>query len=384
MKQILTAFFTLLISLHCFSQPTSEVTILIIACKTGVLIVDGNEIGPVEADDAKKQTLSYGEHYLQLKTATGKHNLTIDVDKDTKGIIKLGCDIENKTEPIRVIDKEVALSGALGTDVEKNVIGFDKDDEVIISVSLLNKKGLFTVSLFEYSTGREIYKKERAISIENDKITIPTKGIYYFLVYQEGLFSKSAKLTVDRKPSKSGKPNFNTAVKIVYDTTFTEVLNTVTRVYSTTNLDHSSRTSIKINLPQNTTYWAYWIGVGQESQTKFKSFAGSLSGVGTLLSTNPLVHFGLKLIPALPMLNTTSTISYKFTDSKNAQLFKTGMNYNYYTFKHADNISTDYSLIKQNFQDLVLNMKNSSALDGQDVEIKVVAFTVKPKWVLQE
>lgn len=315
---------------------------------------------------------------------TGKYNFTINVDESTKGIIKLGCDVESKIEKIRVLDKEVALSGALGNDLEKNVIGFDKDDEVTINASLLNKKGLFTVSLFEYSTGREIYKKERIISIVNDKITIPTKGVYYFLVYQEGLFSKSAKLTVDRNPSKNGNPNFNTAVKIVYDTTFTEVLNTVTRVYSTTNLEHSSRTVIKINLPSNTTYWAYWIGVGQESRTKYKTFAGTLSGVGTLLSANPLVLFGLKLIPALPMLNTPSTITYKFTDTKNAQLFINGLAYSTYNFKYADNVSTDYSLIEQNVQDLVLTMKNSSTIDGQDVDIKVVAFIVNAKWVLHE
>lgn len=40
-----------------------------------------------------------------------------------------------------MLDKEVALSGALGNDLEKNVIGFDKDDEVTINASLLNKKG---------------------------------------------------------------------------------------------------------------------------------------------------------------------------------------------------------------------------------------------------
>ena len=174
MKQVISAILYLLISFNCFCQSNPEATILIVACKSGILVVDGNEIGSVEADDAKKLTLSYGEHYLQLKNTTGKYNFTINVDESTKGIIKLGCDVESKIEKIRVLDKEVALSGALGNDLEKNVIGFDKDDEVTINASLLNKKGLFTVSLFEYSTGREIYKKERIISIVNDKITIPT------------------------------------------------------------------------------------------------------------------------------------------------------------------------------------------------------------------
>jgi len=385
MKKGIVILSSFLMGLNLYSQTNAEASIIIVSCKSGTLLIDGNVIGQIEADDANKQTLSYGEHYLQLKTATEKINLTINVDKNTKGITKIGCsENELKSQGVRIIDKEVSLSGALGSDLEKNVVGLDKDDEIVLSCSVLNKKGKITISLTEYNSGREIYKKEGINEIENEKIKIPTKGVYYFLLYTEALFGKNAKLIVDRIPSPNSSPSFSTTVKTIFDTTFVEVLNTVTRVYSTTNFDHPSRTTIKINLPANTTYWAYWIGVGQEAQAKMKNFTSSLSSVGKLLSTNPLIQFGMRIIPSLPMLNSTSTISYRFTDTKNGQLFANGLTYSYYTFKHAQNISTDYSLVKENFSDLVLGMNNESTLTGQDVDVRVVAFTVTPKWILQE
>jgi hypothetical protein len=115
-----------------------------------------------------------------------------------------------------------------------------------------------------------------------------------------------------------------------------------------------------------------------------KSFASTLSSAGPLLSTNPLVLFGMKLIPSLPMLNSTSTVNYQFMDTRNSQAFVNGLAYSFYTFKHAKNISTDYSLINGKLPDLVLSMENESTFTGQDVEVRVVAFIITSKYVLDE
>jgi hypothetical protein len=383
-KCITLLSFSLLLLSQTFAQSAIETSVVIVACKSGTLIVDGTTVGPVEADDATKQSLSFGEHYLQLKTPTEKYNLTITVDQNTKDVIKLGCTTEKKVQGNRLIDKEVSLSGALGTDPENNVMGLDIDDEIILNCSVLNKKGNATIFLKEYNTDREIYRKERFTSLTDEKIKIPSKGVYYFTLYTDALFGKTAKLTIDRIPSKNSSPNFKTSVKRVYDTTSVEALNTVVRVYSATNFDHPNKTTISINLPKNTSYWTYWVGVGQEAQDKMKSFVSTLSQAGRLFSTNPLVLFGMKLIPALPMLNAPSTVNYRFTDTRNGQLFTNGQAYTYYTFKHADNITTDYSLIKGNFSDLVLALNNESTMTGQNVEIRVVAFVVTSKLVLEE
>lgn len=379
--------FSALCIIYVFSlqaQVSSEISVTIVSCKTGTLLIDGESIGQIEANDAVKKNLSVGEHYIQVKSATEKINLSIKVDQNTKEIIKIGCDPELTNTFIRVIDKEVNLSGTLGSDVEQNIIAFDTDDEIIVNCAVLNRKGNATIFLKDYNTGREIYRKEKFTEVKGDKIKIPMKGIYYFTLFTDALFGKFAKITIDRIPSKRSSPSFKTAVKVKTDTTSVEVLNTNTRVYSTTNLNHSNRTAIKINLPPKTTYWTYWIGVGQEAHQEMKDFVSNLSSAGSLFSTNPLVLFGMKLIPSLPMLNSTSTVSYQFTDSQNSQAFLNNLAYSYYTFKHAKNISTDYSLIRVVYPDIVLNMRNESTLDGQDVNVRVVAFVIKTKYVLEE
>lgn len=381
--KLLTIFLSSLLSMNTIGQTNVEPSLLIVACKSGTLIIDGLVVGSVEADDASKHTLSMGEHYIQLKTTAEKFNLTLNVDQNTKGIIKIGCNEEVKVQGKRLVDKEVSLEGALGTAMEENVIGLDKGDEIILNCSILNKKGTATIFLKDHTNNREIFRKENFTGIINEKIKIHSKGIYYFSLYTDALFGKNAKITIDRVPSATSNVNFNSNVKTVFDTSNIEVLRTVTRVYSSTN-EHGNRTAVKINLPQNTTYWTYWIGVGQESQEKMKSFTSNLSQAGSLFSANPLVMFGMRLIPSLPMLNATSTVNYQFVDSRNANAFINNQQYSYYTFKHAKNISTDYSIINQSISDIVLAMENPSTFTGQDVEIRVVAFIVKPRLILEE
>src|SRR5689334_2235976 len=74
------------------SQTAAEANVIIVSCKTGTLMVDGSVIGQVEKEDATRQNLSYGEHYIQIKSENEKSNLTVNIDQNTKGIIKIGCE----------------------------------------------------------------------------------------------------------------------------------------------------------------------------------------------------------------------------------------------------------------------------------------------------
>jgi hypothetical protein len=383
MKRIFCLLALLSFTTHLYSQ--SQKDIIIVACAKGSLIIDGTTVATVDAEDASRQTLSYGEHYIQLKNDKEKYSLTVTIDDNTKGVLKIGCKTEAPANSKRIIDKEVSLSGALGSTVEENVFALDFEDEIVINCDILNKKGNATLFIRDYETGREIYRKDRFELITNEKLKIPSKGIYYFSLFTEALFGKTAKITIDRIPSPNSKPEFKTSVIVKRDTASTEVLNTTTRVFSSTNLNHSNRTTIKINLPTNTTYWTYWIGVGEEAKEKMDNFTATLiGGAARLLSANPLVLFGMKVIPALPSLNVPSTINYKFVSSKDAQLFLQNQPYSYYTFKFADNIATDYAIIKSNAPDLVLAMNNTSAMDGHNVNVRVVAFSVTSKYVMME
>jgi hypothetical protein len=383
MKSILLVL-TVFIANQLQGQTSNQISVIIVACKSGALIIDGTPMGNVEADDVTKHSLSIGEHYIQIKTAAEKISQTINVDQNTKGIFKIGCAVQTKVEGTRLIDKEVELTGILTNNPDQNVYGFDTDDIVNVNCLILNKKGTATISLIDYNTGKPIYSKANFSSLENEKIKIPVKGIYYFSLYTDALFGKKAKLTIDRIPSAAGNLNFKTTVKRVYDTTNEEVLKTNTRIFSTTNLAHNNRTAVSINLPKGTTYWVYWIGVGQESQKSMKEFVSTITQTVGSLYSDPLVSFGMKIIPSLPMLNTPETVNYFFMDSKNAQAFANKQAYSYYKFKHASNITTDFSKIDGSATDLVLSLENLNTTTGHDVEIRVVAFKVLSRLVLDE
>ena len=299
MKRISTLLILFFITNLVYSQTQKEV--IIVTCAKGTLIIDGTTVATVDADDASKQTLSYGEHYIQLKNDNEKFSLTVVIDESTKGILKIGCKTDVPTNAKRIIDKEVSLTGALGTTVEQNVFALDFEDEILINCDILNKKGNATLSIVEYETGREIYRKDRFELIANEKVKVPARGIYYFSLFTEALFGKTAKITIDRIASPNSKTFFKTSVLVKTDTVSTEILNTTTRVFSSTNIDHSNRTTLRITLPQNTTYWTYWIGVGQEAKDKMDNFTSTLSkGAIKYLSPNPLVLFGMNLISSLP------------------------------------------------------------------------------------
>ena len=377
----LVLFSCLLIGSGIFAQPDATSKVVIVPCQSGDLFIDGNLIGPVLADDASQQTLAAGQHYLQLKSGTQKFNVTVTAG--SAEIIKLGCsDEKSATHTTLLVDKQLNLSGALGAEVEQDAVALDKGDEVQISCAVLNKKGTATLWINSYPSGTEIFRKEQFNSLQ-ENVVIAAKGIYVLRVTTNAFFGKDIKLTVTRKPAPKSNPQFNTAVKIVQDTLATEVLNTTARVYSTTN-GNGNKTPIKINLPANTTYWTYWLGVGQESREKMKSFIAGLAGPAKLLSLNPLVLFGLNIIPQLPIMNATSTVNYCFMDDSNAILYQGNQQSHYFTFKYANNVSADYGLIKTVPASVVLMLTNNSSFTGQDTEVRVVAFSVQQKWVMQE
>ena len=187
----------------------------------------------------------------------------------------------------------------------------DYNDELLINSAILNKKGNATIFITSYETGSEIYRKKSFNSIVDEKIKMPKKGIYCVNLYTDALFGKSARLSIHRIPALTSSDSFRTTTRRVYDTRHTEVLNITVRVYSIGNLDHTNTTAVKLNLPANTAYWVYWIGVGQASREKMKSYISTVSETGKYFTSNPLILFGLKLIPSLTILihNRLSTIN---------------------------------------------------------------------------
>lgn len=383
MKNILLLFTAVLLAANVSAQ--SDTTILFVPCKTGILVIDGIEKGTIEADDVHREQISTGEHYIQLKTVTKKYNTTIKLPGMPSGIVKIGCEELGPTATrIKLLDKKLTLVGIMNQTLEKNTIGLDAGDELIINCHLTNNKGTANISITRQETGVEIYKKDAFPALDDEHVRIPQKGIYVVTLSTNALLAREAQIVLERQPASSSDPNFKTTVNWVLDTSFVELQTTHTRVYSTTNV-RSPRTVVSVPLPPNTAYWTYWIGVDQAATQQLQDFANTLSSVGKIVSNNPLVQLGFGLIKEIPMFkNMTSTVSYHFADGLNAQLFTAGRAYRPYAFKNADNVSSDYALLRNTPTEVSFCFENQSMSMGHEVEIRVVAFIVKRKLAIEK
>ncbi len=384
-------FATLLISgafsVTSYSQYNLEKELLIIPCKTGTLFIDGVEAGRIEADDAFRKKLSYGEHYLQLKTGAEKVNQTVIIDSLSKGIIRIGCEAAVSSgqapNPKRLFEKQINLTGLIATETDENIFALDTGDEIILNCDVLNKKGSVNITIQEYEKKVVIYQKERVSLVTGDRIRVPAKGVYQLTLQTQALLGKDVQVSIDRIPGINSSTDFNTVVKIVYDTIQTPFLTTRGRVYSTTN-GKSSKVVVPVQLPPNTSYWVYWIGLGEQSANELKSMTANLAKISQVIYPDPLVYYGLKLITALPVLNTPSTITYFFADNRNADAFiRSQPSVRFGDLPMGNNISNAYSIINKNKSDLALILFNESSFTGVDFEVRAVAFMVKPRYVVQ-
>ncbi len=278
MKKLSLLFTAVLLAMSVSAQ--SDTTILFVPCKTGTLLIDGIEKGTIDADDVHREKLSAGEHYIQLKTATKKYNTTIKLPGIPSGIVKIGCEESGPAAArIKILDKKLTLVGIVNQTLEKNTIGLDAGDELIINCHLTNNKGTANISITRQETGVEIYKKDAFPALDDERLRIPQKGIYVVTLSSNALLGREAQIVLERQPASSSDPNFKTTVNWVMDTSFVELQTTHTRVYSTTN-GRTPRTVVSVPLPPNTTYWTYWIGVDQTATQQLQDFANTLSSAG--------------------------------------------------------------------------------------------------------
>jgi len=282
----------------------------------------------------------------------------------------------NSMQAIHLIDKQLSLSGMFNDESTQSFIGLETGDKIIVNCFRLSRKGSASISIKEMSQGNEIFKRDGFDTIRDESIRIPGKGIYIVSLKTGSLLGKDVKLTVDRVPG--GEPAAKAAPGHSSDTSSVVVLNTTTKLYSKNSSQTNTNAALSINLPPNTLYWVYWIGTGKEALDKMKSFTASCSTIGALYPSDPLVLYGKKFISALPMASTSAKVSYHFMDTKNTASFKSKQQYSSYMFKSAEKITTEYSMLPNHQADLNVGISNESN-STQDVQVIVVAFTVKPK-----
>ncbi|WP_212003083.1 hypothetical protein [Chitinophaga sp. HK235] len=379
MKHLYLLVFLFFIAISGRAQSVGYV--IISASYSCSIEIDGEQKELLELNHPKKYTLVPGDHIIQV-TANGKaRTKTIAVVEGKSQVVRFD---ENETASsdagadtvrrIIICDRDLSLAGELEDNrPEYTTYCLDANDQVELEFSLYNKKGSLNFSLIDYKSNQVLFSQS---DFKDCKRTIPIskRGIYIFRLTANNLFNRSAHLRITRIPGSQSPRLFSATPRLVRDTTYSMVMNTKIRVYSTTNLDHSNKTIVPISLPNDTRYWTFWLGVDQQSNDQWINFTkAAAANIGDI---NPLFAFGLNMLSELPMLRSTATVNYSFTDNANKNVFSAGGVYNHYTFRYGNNICTDYAIVRSVPRELNLCLSNESTLNGHDVYIKVAAFKV--------
>lgn len=391
MKSKLICAIGLLMALS--SQAQQKTSVLVISNKEGKLVVDGTEFSMIKSSETTRLTLEDGDHIIQVKTGDDIQTKTINCSDGKQKVINFefsavvaGSVSGGESGFSTVADIQLDLPGTLSeAKTVQKAYSFDEGDEVSFDFDILNKNGTVNIALLSYPDKGMIYSKDKVERVNGEKIRIPKRGVYVFLFSTNHIVNRSAHFVVNRKAGPNSARNFKTNVRVIYDTTHQFVTDQQIVVHSTGN-SAGNRTVVTIILPSKTTYWVYWIGVGQESKQNMKKFATGLSEVvSKLAGGDPIVAFGMKLLPELPVFNSTSTVNYRFTDNVNATNFRNGIpNFGCYNFRNGDNVTTDYTLVTTVNREMNLCLWNNNPLWGRDVFVKVEAFIVTPHWVTEE
>lgn len=387
MKIKLIALLLVLFTTYVFAQQTTPV--LIISEKLCIIYVDGVEKGNVEANKPLLLNLNLGEHYFQAKRDGEVFTQILKCEDNKQKVIevKLGTQqstnaiapissIKNNTSSLVVImDNDVKLPGLIQQNEAAPVqfyYSFDRNDTLTIKSGQNGEAGTNNFYVYSYPQNQQIFFKERINGTE-EKFIIPQKGVYKIIVTTNYFSSKNSRLKIAR----SGNTAFNHIPLVKSDTVFTQ-LNDIAERLETNGFYKG------ISLPKGTTFWVYWIGIGEESKVKYDTFKDVFSKMNKGKNANPLYAFGTGIINELPTYNNSGKImDYYFTDNTSALMWSKGLNSKTYAFKNGKAITSDFAIVREIPNELNLLVK-TAAMKGQFVNMKIGAFTVTSFYSIAE
>jgi len=300
--------------------------------------------------------------------------------------------------------------------------GFAAGDKIIFSVEEANGNAIHEVSVTEYPDSQKFraydLKKER-----NKEFTVNSKSIYKFALSNNTTDIRLCKVKIQRVPSGEATKGFNTSVKWItlqetetlsytkdvlvgYDTLFIQKTKRVTdfqkkyeevvldknqRVSSKTTMGES-RTSVSFSLPVNYTAkdetkkvvaWAYWVGVGEESNEYWKqnrkTIVGAVQGATTFF-TSPLGGIAAGAITNLALPTNGEDVEYALANEQAVKLFHEDKPYKSYDKGKgiaAYKRFTDANMLQGKFYML---LANDNYVQPIDVNVKVSAIIEHTKY----
>jgi hypothetical protein len=273
---------------------------------------------------------------------------------------------------------------------------FADGDTIIFNAAVVKGNDISEVNISKWPANL-VFSLYAIRVVENKVIVVEKKGVFLFSFKNSSLInSKIYKFTLHRIPAKEEFVDFDVSVKwdTLYDTTYISVIESTLVKIDTIpeeivnvqqKIPAGERSYIEVSLPAKTSYWVYWIGVGQEAVNGLQQMVSQLPEKAAILGvTDPVTAFALGFLPQLFTLSRGLDIYYCFIkDYENLTKFLSGQDF--FLFKEGGRVITDYAKMetptKGNFY---IGLSNSySLLTPKIVTIKVVAVKTLPKYEIK-
>jgi hypothetical protein len=317
-----------------------------------------------------------------------------------------------------VADLEIKLEPGA---TEELMYGFATGDRVIFTI-MPNGAPVTEVTVMQYPDvvkyrGQEIKKEEKNEFVVNDK------SVFVFKFSNKAKGKRSCKITIQRVAKNADTKNFNTAVKwvTVQDTVYNSLTKDVVGGYDTLRvqktrrviasekkyeemvLDKSQRVNAKTSLgdtkasvafalPVNSISkdetkkviaWAYWVGVGEESNEFWKQnrkmIVEGVKGVATYFTT-PLGGIAAGTLTSLALPVNGEDVQYAVVNEFNSTLFfkdKTYKSYDEGKGIAAYKRFVDATMLQGKFY---VVLANDNLIQPLDVNVKVSAIIENIKY----
>lgn len=298
---------------------------------------------------------------------------------------------------------------------EELLYGFAEGDRIIFTIEEANGAPVSEVSVMQYP---DTYKY-RGQNVKEDKkeFTVTNKSVYKFVFNNTTKGKRVCNVKIQRVPKNVDAKNFNTAVKWVtvqdtiynaltkdvvtgYDTLYVQktrraissekkyeeiVLDKSQRVGAKTSFGET-RAAVNFTLPLNyiskdetkkVVAWAYWVGVGEESNEFWKQnrkmIVGAAQGVASYFST-PLGGIAAGAVTNLMLPANGEDVEYALVSDASSKLFFQSKPYKPFDSGKgtaAYKRITDSKLLQGSY---AVVLSNDNYVQGLDVNVKVSAI----------
>ncbi|WP_300486630.1 hypothetical protein [Flavobacterium sp.] len=316
---------------------------------------------------------------------------------------------------------EIAIQVKPGT-TEELVYGFAEGDQILLTFEEENGKKLNEVSVSEFPDILK-FKAMDVKKVKKQAIVVNHKGVYKFLFKNTDKEPKQLSVLIQRIPATEENRNFNTTVKWVteqdttwnsftkevvvgYDTLYvrkTRKVVTFEKKYEEMVVDKSQRVSAKTSLdpsqsgiffalPGNTitadetkkvVAWAYWVGVGKESndywQQNRKVIVGAVQGATTIF-TSPLGGLAAGAVTNLALPSIGEDVEYALVNEENKKLYLQGKPIKSYDFGKGIATSKRFTELGMLQGKFYVMLKNDNYVQPIDVNVKVSAIIEHKKF----